>query len=129
VIRNKFRGKGKRGNILNIGTWCLVGRRDFEKPKEGKLEKTDLLEVYGEVEKKYIVQKEISLKDKWKIFNNLGTPFADNNLDEDNVSFQRNTELPPEIIDEESGDEEKNAKEQFDYNATDLGNDIDIDDI
>lgn len=129
VIRNKFRGKGKRGNILNIGTWCLVGRRDFEKPKEGKLEKTDLLEVYSEVEKKYIVQKEIALKDKWKIFNNLGTLFADNNLDDESVSFQRNTELPPEMIDEESSDEENTEKEKFDYTAPDLGDNIDIDDI
>ena len=25
IIRNKFRGKGKRGNTMSIGVWCLVG--------------------------------------------------------------------------------------------------------
>lgn len=66
IIRNKFRGRGRRGNVLEIGTWCLVGRRDFEIAKDGKLEKTDLLEVYGEVEKKQLMKKEIQYKDLWK---------------------------------------------------------------
>ena len=93
VIRNKFRGKGKRGNILSVGTWCLVGRRDFEKPKEGKLEKTDLLEVYGDIEKKKIYSKEIALKDQWKLFNAYDSSIHNvANYDED-VSFTRTTDF------------------------------------
>jgi len=137
IIRNKFRGKGKRGNILSAGIWCLVGRRDFEIAKENKLENTDLLEVYGEAEKKYIIQKEIALKDKWKNFNNLGDGFNVKNEDDD-FMFQRNLELPPDTIDEdsESNDDIEDTtvqntttKANFDYNAPDLGDDIDIDDI
>ena len=137
IIRNKFRGKGKRGNILSAGIWCLVGRRDFEIAKENKLENTDLLEVYGEAEKKYIIQKEIALKDKWKNFNNLGDGFNVKNEDDD-FMFQRNLELPPDTIDEdsESNDDIEDTtvqntttKPNFDYNAPDLGDDIDIDDI
>lgn len=137
IIRNKFRGKGKRGNILSAGIWCLVGRRDFEIAKENKLENTDLLEVYGEAEKKYIIQKEIALKDKWKNFNNLGDGFNVKNEDDD-FMFQRNLELPPDTIDEdsESNDDREDTtvqntttKANFDYNAPDLGDDIDIDDI
>lgn len=137
IIRNKFRGKGKRGNILSAGIWCLVGRRDFEIAKENKLENTDLLEVYGEAEKKYIIQKEIALKDKWKNFNNLGDGFNVKNEDDD-FMFQRNLELPPDTIDEdsESNDDREDTtvqntttKPNFDYNAPDLGDDIDIDDI
>ena len=52
IIRGKFRGRGKRDNTLVIGTWCLVGRRDYlSKPVEGELEKTDLLEVYADSDK------------------------------------------------------------------------------
>lgn len=118
VIRNKFRGKGKRGNIMTPGVWCLVGRRDFEKPRLGKLEKTDLLEVYGEAEKKYIMQTETGLKDKWKQFNTLGTNFNES-VDDESVNFNT-SEFPTE-----SGDDE----EDIDETATDLGNTIDINDI
>ena len=52
VIRGKFRGKGKRDNVLTIGTIVLVGIRDYESRKsEGKLETCDLLEVYRETDK------------------------------------------------------------------------------
>lgn len=49
VMRNKFRGRGKRDNTVAIGTWVLIGEREFEttsiKPK------CDLLEVYNDNEK------------------------------------------------------------------------------
>jgi len=52
VIRGKFRGRGKRDNTLVNGTWCLVGRRDYlSGPVEGKMEQSDLLEVYAESDK------------------------------------------------------------------------------
>lgn len=47
VIRNKFRGRGKRDNTLVRGTWVLVGCREWETPPEGKLAKCDLLHVYA----------------------------------------------------------------------------------
>lgn len=48
VMRNKFRGRGKRDNVVVMGGWVLIGERDFEsctKPKH------DLLEVYTDSEK------------------------------------------------------------------------------
>ena len=49
VMRNKFRGRGKRDNTVALGTWVLIGERDYEascsKPK------CDLLEVYNDFEK------------------------------------------------------------------------------
>lgn len=48
VMRNKFRGRGKRDNSVTVGGWVLIGVRDFEssaKPKH------DLLEVYNDSEK------------------------------------------------------------------------------
>ena len=46
VIRKKFRGRNKRGNIVQIDTKVLVGLRDWEVCGVGKKEKCDLLEVY-----------------------------------------------------------------------------------
>lgn len=53
IIRNKFRGRGKRDNTLNIGTYVLVGIRSWETVSENKIEKCDLISVYnpGDVEK------------------------------------------------------------------------------
>jgi len=51
-IRGKFRGRGKRDNLLGNGTWVLVGLRDWEKePSPGKLLNCDLLEVYSNYDK------------------------------------------------------------------------------
>jgi len=52
-IRGKFRGRGKRDNIIQVGTWVIVGLRDYETMREGstKLENCDLLEVYRDSDK------------------------------------------------------------------------------
>lgn len=128
IIRNKFRGRGKRGNVLTPGVWCLVGRRDFEKPKEGKLEKTDLLEVYGEVEKKLIIQKEIALKDKWKLFNNLGGGLsgAGNDDDEDTL-FQQSHDLDFPDFEDEDGEGDESLTQVYEDPSKE--NEIDINDI
>ena len=58
IIRGKFRGRGKRDNIVSNGKWVLVGGRDFEPERAGNgsnkgdiLEKCDLLEVYTDLDK------------------------------------------------------------------------------
>ena len=53
TIRGKFRGRGKRDNRLEAGTWVMIGLRDYETLKEstGKLENCDLLEVYKDTDK------------------------------------------------------------------------------
>jgi initiation factor 1A len=58
IIRGKFRGRGKRDNIVSNGKWVLVGGRDFEPERAGTgsnkgdiLEKCDLLEVYSDLDK------------------------------------------------------------------------------
>jgi len=53
-IRGKFRGRGKRDNIVANVTWVLVGLREWDVGKEssnGKLENCDLLEVYSDLDK------------------------------------------------------------------------------
>ena len=48
VMRNKFRGKGKRDNAVSLGSWVMIGERGFE---TGPKPKCDLLEVYTDIEK------------------------------------------------------------------------------
>jgi translation initiation factor IF-1 len=131
IIRNKFRGRGRRGNVLQMGTWCLVGRRSFENAKDNKLEKTDLLEVYGEAEKKQIMQKEIQYKDKWKLFANLGTQFTNTGHDEDLISFHRDVEMPEQEEESNSEDEDgtESSQTNYSYKTPDLGEEINLDDI
>ena len=47
IIRNKFRGRGRRDNFLGPGVWCLVGLREWQRAGAGKKETVDLLHVYG----------------------------------------------------------------------------------
>jgi translation initiation factor IF-1 len=58
VIRQKFRGRDKRRNMLAPGSWVLVGLRDWEGTNLGKMPKCDLLEVYSAQEKDSLVQVE-----------------------------------------------------------------------
>jgi translation initiation factor IF-1 len=51
-IRGKFRGRGKRDNLIVAGTWLLVGLREWEQePSPGKLLNCDLIEVYSDNDK------------------------------------------------------------------------------
>ena len=52
-IRNKFKGRSRRGNNLGIGTMVLVGLREWEAPH---YKECDLLEVYDANEIKQIRQ-------------------------------------------------------------------------
>jgi translation initiation factor IF-1 len=56
IIRNKFRGRGKKDNLVKIGTWVLIGKRAWETVTDGKKEKCDLLEVYRDEDKKKLIQ-------------------------------------------------------------------------
>ena len=42
VIRQKFRGRGKRDNTIAMGSWILVGIREWETSKEGKMDTCEL---------------------------------------------------------------------------------------
>ena len=51
-IRGKFRGRGKRDNMIGNGRWILIGLRDYESEKaNGKLDNCDLLDVYSDQDK------------------------------------------------------------------------------
>jgi translation initiation factor IF-1 len=69
-IRGKFSGgRGKRDNTITIGTWVLVGLREWDyepipsktetaSTKKQKLQECDLLEVYSESDKNQLIDSE-----------------------------------------------------------------------
>ncbi len=65
VIRGKFRGKNKKNNRLEIGTWVLVGLRSWESTTAKKDEKLtcDLLEIYTKEE---IERLKATVRGNWK---------------------------------------------------------------
>ena len=68
-IRNKFKGRSRRGNDLTIGTMVLVGLREWEAPN---FKECDLLEVYDANEVKQI--RQISSIDTRLLNNYLDNP-------------------------------------------------------
>ena len=62
-IRNKFKGRGKRDNMLKVGTWILVGPREYETTREK--EKCDLLEVYNPNDMEKLKKDIITLKKEY----------------------------------------------------------------
>ena len=70
VIRKKFKGRGKRDNAVTMGTWLLVGKREFEVRDPKKKEHVDLLYVYSpsnlsKLKKKDLVNIEIDILSKY----------------------------------------------------------------
>ena len=104
-IRNKFSGRNKHNNLINSGSWVIIGKRSWETPKENKLEKCDLLEIYTNNEK-HILQQECNidftnlLKEEYKLSN------IDVNNEDENVIFSgkgdstNNVETPNDETDE-----------------------------
>ena len=58
IIRNKFKGRGKRDNILDSGSWVLVGMREWS----SKQDTCDLLEVYNATERDRLQKNEPCFK-------------------------------------------------------------------
>lgn len=90
IIRKKFKGRGKRRNTVQRGTWILAGKRLYEGVKEsnsnGKKPKCDLLEVYSDKEKQ-LLRKQCP-QHNWSSFDAYGDAVyeADDN-EEDIIEF------------------------------------------
>jgi translation initiation factor IF-1 len=73
IIRNKFKGRGKRDNILDSGSWVLVGMREWA----SKQDTCDLLEVYNDGERDRLMKNEPCFKGV--VANESGTNNGSNN--------------------------------------------------
>lgn len=57
VLRNKFTGRNKQSNLIVVGSWVIIGLRNWETTKPGKKQKCDMLEVYSNSEKHKLLQE------------------------------------------------------------------------
>ena len=61
-IRGKFKGRGKRDNFISVGTYLLVGLREWESPDaliaQNKLPNCDLIMVYSDQDKDRLKSQE-----------------------------------------------------------------------
>lgn len=134
IIRNKFKGRGKRDNILNTGSWVLVGLRDWS----SKQDTCDLLEVYNDGERDRLMKNEPCFKSvAANESNNEGSSgggnvvFADNETmkysalvkrkladqdddDDDELMQQRVYDMPPSESESESESEESEESSDSD---------------
>jgi len=127
IIRNKFRGRGKRDNNLSLGTYVIIGKRSWETNCNAENSKCDLIEVYNDNEIKKLKNEVVDIN--WNMFKqieNLGlVSNVDDNLDEDVFEFTNdkyNDKLANEIENELEITANDNTFLQDDNN-------VDIDDI
>ena len=63
----KFRGRNKKDNFVKLGTWLLIGLREYESGSinNKKLQNCDLLEVYNDFE---IEKLKTTVNENWSVF-------------------------------------------------------------
>jgi len=121
VIRKKFRGKNKRHNEVSIGTYVLVGKREWETTSTNK-EVTDLLYVYSS-------EQVMGLKKNQVINSKV---LSCNEKDFGNKEDKNYTEFMDEIKEEEDGDikfYEESSEEETEYNGFVYEEKVNVDDI
>lgn len=128
IIRKKFRGRSKRDNFIGIGTYVLVGLRDWEVVAKGKKRKCDLLEVYSTQDIEQI--KRYLLPEEWEVIRNKGdeskNDYSEENMiefvDEETADYIREHEERimenQKISDEEGDDESSEAEDSHLYSST-----------
>ena len=126
-IRGKFRGRGKRDNFIGIGTWVLVGLREWEKePSKGKLLNCDILEVYNDQDKERLKNTVTTINWNNFIANDNKNFLASSETEESEVVFSsEKTEEYAAIIEMQMGEEKEGTK--FTIAADD--DEVDVDDI
>ena len=98
-IRGKFTGRSKRDNIVLMGTWVLVGLREFDidkKIEKTELQKCDLLEVYSDYDKELLKD---NCDENWvELMNNDTTKIktCKTYIDEDNIKFASDKDIERE---------------------------------
>lgn len=124
IIRNKFRGRQKRHNIISINSIVLIGLHDWENP----VKNSDILSIYNENEIDILLQNpriDITNLIKKRISGNFNTNAADNN---DDVLFTNDIDDDSEEETQINKNKNKNKKHEEEF-VLDNSEEIDIDDI
>jgi initiation factor 1A len=127
IIRNKFRGRGKRDNTVAIGVWVMVGIRSWEIASKDKLEKCDLLEVYNEGEK--IKLKKMSGVELSKLAPDLHQHGGGATNDDDMLVFSNVDHSATEDIMQEMAEDSMDINAIKNIVVADDGEMVSIDDI
>jgi translation initiation factor 1A len=80
VMRKKFRGRGKRDNMVGKGSWVLVGLREWESSSRNKC---DLIEVYNPNE----ITKLQALDGNWSVLKAAMMGEGDDGEHNDGIQF------------------------------------------
>ena len=80
VMRKKFRGRGKRDNMVGKGSWVLVGLREWESSSRNKC---DLIEVYNPNE----ITKLQALDGNWSVLKASMLGEGDAEEQDDSIQF------------------------------------------
>jgi len=123
IIRNKFRGRQKRHNIISPNSIVLIGLHEWERP----IKNCDVLSIYNENEIDILLQNprfDITNLIRKRISGNFNNNSS--NVENDDVLFTND-------VDDDSADEETNKtktkKTQEEEFILDDSEQIDIDDI
>jgi initiation factor 1A len=124
----KFKGRNKKDNFVSLGSWLLVGLREYEAGGNNKkLENCDLLEVYNDIEKERL---KTTVNQNWSVFikNDAANSFTTQQVVEssENVIFgdAKTMEYQELMISELSKPAEKRG-----FVTVAGGDEINIDDI
>ena len=120
-IRGKFRGRGKRDNLVSLGSWLLVGLREWQTEKKDKMDSCDLLEVYSDSDKESL--KNIKTVN-WSVFATETT----NASTEDELLFSNEQMGEHQSLMDENFAKNKDAQKKV-VIALGEGDDVDVDDI
>jgi translation initiation factor 1A len=125
-IRGKFRGRGKRDNMVGLGSWILVGLREWEIGKDDagkKLENCDLLEVYSDYDKEKLKTTVTTIN--WTSFISNDNKNSKLESDSNDIEFTDNIDEYRSIIEEKMKTGQKIESIQVEKEEEE----IDIDDI
>lgn len=118
VIRNKFKGKFKRNNVISIGTYLLIGLREWEKMSGYKT--CDVLEVYS--------SQDIGMLSRVPEFQRLISFTSTETIDDD--IFDNSTPIDSkEAVVMATVDESSHSSNERGSGGGGGGGDINIDDI
>jgi translation initiation factor IF-1 len=132
-IRGKFRGRGKRDNLIVPGTWLLVGLREWEKEaSQGKLLNCDLIEVYTESDKVRLKNSVTNVN--WTSFiandaKTISTTITEKNQPEDDIVFADDKTQEYQSLIEAHIAQSNAGSSSSVIITTDDGKEIDVDDI
>jgi len=122
-IRGKFRGRGKRDNLIGNNSWLLIGLREWESEKdEKKMQNCDLLEVYSPID---VDRLKNTVNENWNLFNNdNGTKIS-----EDDVLFiDERTDDYMRLVEDELAQKQNQGNVKISI-AFDEEEEINVDDI